>query len=187
MKLTMTPKPKPEADLARLLGARIRVARVPREGRPLRIEADPEAREAIATRLGVLGVDRFAAGIVVAPFRGGLRVTGELDAVVRQQCVVTLEPVAETVHERIDRVFLEQASATDAHVFVDPEAEDEPDWFDGEVLDLSPLLMETLALCLDPYPRAPGARLEQAPSDLERAEASPFAALKSLKRPSPQR
>lgn len=180
-------KPTPEPDLARLLGTRVRIAQVPRQGRQVRIEADPEARQAIASRLGILGVDRFTASLAVTTFRGGLRVGGELDATVRQQCVITLEPVEEAVHEPVDRVFLERPATAEAHVFVDPEAEDEPDWFDGDTLDLAPLLMETLALALDPYPRAPGARLEEARAGPEAAEPSPFAALKSLKRQSSQR
>jgi len=179
-------KPTPEADLSTLLGTRVRLARVPPAGRKVRIEADAEALEAIASRLGILGVDRFTAAINVAPFRGGLRVSGELDAAVRQQCVITLEPVDASVHETIDRVFLEGPDTAQKHVLVDPEAEDEPDWFDGEVLDFAPLLIETLSLALDPYPRAPGARLEEAPAGPDADRTSPFAALKALKPRSPQ-
>ena len=47
-----------------------------------------------------------------------------------------------------------------AEVFVDLEGDDMPDHFEGHEADLSDLIVETLALAIDPYPRAPDASLE---------------------------
>lgn len=171
----------PESNLTSLLPARVRVARLTGAGRTVAFSADAEARVVLAERLGILGVDALEVELSVTPFRGGFRVAGRLKADVRQQCVVTLEPVPESIDEPIDRVFLPGAEPeTGAEVYLDPEAEDEPDWFEGEYLDLVPLIVETLSLALDPYPRAPGAEMEAADAG-QAAEESPFSALKRLK------
>ncbi|MEX0627918.1 MAG: DUF177 domain-containing protein [Cucumibacter sp.] len=177
----------PEASLSSLLGARIRIGGLRGEARALDIEADAGARQAVAAELGILGIDGLAANLSVTPFRGGVRVTGRVNADLHQQCVVTLEPVAERIGEPVDRVFLPAEGATGEHrgggeVFVDPEADDEPDWFEGEWLDLGPLIVETLSLALNPYPRAPGATLVPVGAGEGAGDVSPFAALKRLKR-----
>jgi uncharacterized metal-binding protein YceD (DUF177 family) len=64
-------------------------------------------------------------------------------------------------------------------VFVDLD-DDVPDHFEGNEVNLSELIIETLALALDPYPRAEGASLDQLGVKLEDDEVSPFAGLKSL-------
>jgi hypothetical protein len=65
---------------------------------------------------------------------------------------------------------------------VDLEGEDLPDHFDGPEADLSDLVVETLALAVDPYPRRDGESL----TDLGLADPadepeSPFDKLKALK------
>jgi uncharacterized metal-binding protein YceD (DUF177 family) len=114
-----------------------------------------------------------------------MRVAGILDAVTVQPCVVTFVPVRQVMHEPIDRIFLPAAEApktSPAHpeVFVDLEGDDPPDYFEGYEIDLSEAIVETVALALDPYPRAEGASLEDAGLPPDEPEASPFATLKSL-------
>ena len=67
-------------------------------------------------------------------------------------------------------------------MFVDVEGEDEPDYFEGPEADLSELIIETLSLAIDPYPRAPGVVLDTEDADDEEETASPFAALKGLRK-----
>ena len=63
----------------------------------------------------------------------------------------------------------------------DLEDDDFPDHIDGPEVDLSALLVETLALAIDPYPRLPEESLDSI-GQLERNLASgPFAALAKLK------
>ena len=69
----------------------------------------------------------------------------------------------------------------DAEVFVDLEGEDIPDHFDGNEADLSDLIVETIALGIDPYPRAPGESIDSLGLPQAEAEIHPFAALKKLK------
>ena len=65
-------------------------------------------------------------------------------------------------------------------MFVDLESDEMPDYFEGHEVDLSEAIIETVALALDPYPRAEGAELETPEEPSIEEEISPFAGLKSL-------
>jgi len=166
-------------------GASIRLDSMPVAGRDIDITVDRAEREAIAAQIGVTAVDRLQVKLHAVRFRGGIRVTGQLKALVVQPSVVSLEPVTEDIAEVVDRIFLpggEKAFAgkADAEVFVDLEGDDMPDHFEGNEADLSDLIIETLALGIDPYPRLEGESLGIA-GDEDDEDDSPFAGLKALK------
>jgi uncharacterized metal-binding protein YceD (DUF177 family) len=168
-----------------LLEASVRIDNLPPDGRDLDVIATDEQREAIARQLGISALERLEARVKVTRFRGGLRAHGRLEAVTIQPCVVTFEPVRQLMDEEIDRIYLpaaEQPKSATAHpeVFVDLDSDDLPDYFEGHEVDLSDAIVETVALALDPYPRAPGAAVEAAGLAAEDNEISPFAGLKSL-------
>lgn len=165
--------------------ASIRLDSMPTAGRDIDITAERETREAIAAQLEVTAVDRLQVKLRAARFRGGIRVTGQLKALVVQPSVVSLEPVTQEIGEPVDRIFLpggEKAFAgkADAEVFVDLDGDDVPDHFEGNEADLSDLIVETLALSIDPYPRLEGESIGIA-GDEDDEEDSPFASLKALK------
>lgn len=165
--------------------ASIRLDSMPIAGRDIDITVEREAREAIAAQLEVTAVDRLQVKLHAVKFRGGIRVTGQLKALVVQPSVVSLEPVTQEIGEPVDRIFLpggEKAFAgkADAEVFVDLEGDDVPDHFEGNEADLSDLIVETLALSIDPYPRLDGESIGIA-GDEDDEEDSPFAGLKALK------
>jgi uncharacterized metal-binding protein YceD (DUF177 family) len=167
----------------RLLDAAIRLDSMPAAGRDIVLDAPAEERETVASYLGVLAVEMLGARLHAVKFRGGMRVTGRIEARVVQRSVVSLEPVTQSVSEPVDRIFLpgaEKAFAgqANAEIFVDLEGEDVPDYFDGHEADLTDLVLETLSLALDPYPRAAGEAAELPP---EESPDSPFAALRKLK------
>lgn len=168
------------------LDASLRVDNMPAIGRDISVEADETQRAAIADLLGISAVEKLSAQMKAVKFRGGIRVEGRLKARTVQPCGVTFEPVAQEIDEPIDRVFLPdvnevQHAAPGAEIFVDLDADDPPDPLDGPELDLSPLVIETLALALDPYPRAPGASLQAAGIVPVDDKVSPFAVLNVLK------
>src|SRR5690606_13304730 len=73
----------------------VHVARLPKKGTTVAIEADAEQRAALADVHGLRAVDRFVATLEVVPWKqGGVRVAGRVTADIVQDCVVTLEPVA---------------------------------------------------------------------------------------------
>ncbi|MCS6758688.1 MAG: DUF177 domain-containing protein, partial [Candidatus Devosia euplotis] len=100
--------------------------------------------------------------------------------------VVSFEPVVQDIDEAIDRVFLSQSSdnvpTPDSEVFVNLEDDDFPDHADGPEVDLSALLIETIALAIDPYPRRPGESLETLGLDVDGEASGPFATLTKLKK-----
>lgn len=170
----------------RLHDASIRLDSMPVAGRDVSVSPSAEERAAIAAQLGIGAVDALEVKLHAVKFRGGMRVTGRLAAEVTQASVVTLEPLKQQIVEPIDRIFLpggekNYAGPANAEIFVDLEGDDVPDHFEGNEADLSELIVETLALAVDLYPREPDASLEDVGYKPDVDEASPFAALKALK------
>lgn len=166
--------------------ASIRLDSMPVAGREVDVSPTADERAAIAAQLGLSSVDRLEVKLHAVKFRGGIRVTGRLTGQVTQPSVVTLEPLTQEIAEPIDRIFLPTgekpyAGPAGAEVFVDLDGDDVPDHFDGNEADLSDLIVETLALAVELYPREPGASLEDAGFKPDLDTTSPFAALKALK------
>lgn len=158
--------------------------------RPLPFDLAPEPSEkpAIARFLGLEGLRALRFRGELMPAAGdGWRVEGRLTAELVQSCVVTLAPVVQTIDEAVARNYVpEEDWQLPAEIDLDPEAEDDPDPF-GATIDPGHLAIESLALVLDPYPRAKGvppARFQAAPpgtAPLEDADLKPFAGLAVLK------
>ena len=172
-----------------ILDAVIRIDRLPTSGRDVEVTPDAAALLAMAEILKISAVERFHATLTAVPLRGGIRVQGNLTARIVQASVVTFEPVSQDIDEPVDRVFLPGTEkprnpAPGAEIFVDLDDDDFPDHIDGPEVDLSALLLETLALAIDPYPRLPGENLATLGIDGPELEEGPFARLKALKTPS---
>ncbi len=169
-----------------IFDAIVRIDKLPSAGRSLAVDANEAERAAIAEAMNIVSVERFVANLTIAPIRGGLRALGHLDAAVTQASIVSFEPVPEIISEAIDRVFLHgprdhQPPAPGSEIFIDLEDDDFPDHIDGPEVDLSALLLETLALALSPYPRREGEALDTLGVGANEPEAGPFAGLASLK------
>lgn len=169
------------------LDARVRVDKILPAGRPITIAADAEQREMLAIRFKVEAINSFSADLLATRFKGGIRAAGRVRGEIVQPCVVTGEPVAQTINEPIDRIFLPGHDAASearagAEIFVNLEDDDLPDYFEGEEIDLGDLATEIFALAIDLYPRAPGAELTPEAAGDDPALLSPFAALKALKK-----
>jgi len=175
-------------DILRIHDASIRLDSMPPAGRELRLSVGQDERAQIAALLAITDVETLEVSLHAVKFRGGMRVTGRLTAAIVQPSVVTLEPVRQEISEPVDRVFLpggdkQHAATANAEIFVDLEGEDVPDHFEGPEADLSGLIIETLALAIDPYPRAEGESIDSLGLARPDEDESPFAALKSLKNP----
>lgn len=149
------------------------------------IEATSAECRALAERLGLVAVETLAASVTLEARGGGklVVVKGTLQAALTQTCVVTLEPLPRTVAETFTERLAVAAEAGDgAVVDIDPEAEDEPEPIEGDSIDIGELVVQHLALALDPYPRAEGASVDaEAMSAGEAADDGPFAELARLK------
>jgi uncharacterized metal-binding protein YceD (DUF177 family) len=150
------------------------------------IEATPAECAALAERLDLIALDGLAATLRLRRLPGGLiRVSGRFAAEVVQSCVVTLVPVpahcAATFSMRFGEIAMPE---TLREIEVEAEGEDEPEPVEGGEIDLGEAVVQQLAVSLEPYPRAPGAMLPEAPPDAEEeagaAGVNPFAVLAKL-------
>lgn len=153
------------------------------------IVAAEAERAAIAAAFNLISVDSLSAELDVRRSGAGLIVVdGVLRADVVHACVVSLDPAPQRIDETF-HVTLAPAGSKEAppepkpgaEVMVDPEA-DQPEVVAGPTIDLGGLALEHFSLALDPYPRAPGAKLPAEPEiGTDEPAQSPFAALAALK------
>jgi hypothetical protein len=159
-------------------------------GRHFDLVADADIRAAVARVADLRELPRLQASFDVTRYGSdGLHVTGRVSATVGQNCVVTLEPLANEVDEAVDLVFAPPSAVRHKAAAAYDDAEDEserpkrswngPEPLVGGVVDLGALTTEFLILGLDPYPRKPGAVFEP-PQDVK-PDPGPFAALSGLK------
>ncbi|WP_306262599.1 DUF177 domain-containing protein [Pararhizobium sp. IMCC21322] len=159
------------------------------------IKPDKADHAAIADALNVLAVHDLNATLRLHRTKNSIRVRGHVDAVVEQSCVVTLEPVRQSLMEEVDRTFVANRSDFDTvfakmsanrATMIDPDEVDPPEIVENGRLDLAAIALEHVIIGIDLYPRAPGADLsevdapKQVQIDVEERE-SPFAALAKLK------
>jgi uncharacterized metal-binding protein YceD (DUF177 family) len=149
----------------------------------LAIEASAPERAAIAARLGILAIDKLKSDLQIMPEgQDGIVVSGVISAAVVQNCVVSLEPLEAAIAEPFAVHFAGPGAAPQGpEEDVDLEAPDPPESLPASgVIPLGELIIQHLALALDPYPRKPGAHFvhhDEAGATPE----SPFAKLAALK------
>lgn len=161
----------------------ITISDLPPQGKEYELVPDLAARAELAEQAGVLAVPKLIAKLDVRPQgKAGAEVRGLLQATVRQNCVVTLEPFDNYIEERISLLFEPaEAIAVRGPVSEEIAGDDPPEPIVGGVIDLAALVAEFLTLSVDPYPRKPGAEFRAPAEEDEGKEASPFAALAKLK------
>ncbi len=148
--------------------------------------ASAEERAALARRFGLLALDRLEAHLRLD--RGGeslIRVTGRFEAEVTQACVVSLEPVHSHLEEAFSVLYTLAPEPAEHDLVIDPETEEPPEPAGPKGIDLGEAVAQQLALALDPYPRASGAKLAAIAANEASGgpeENYPFAVLKTLKR-----
>lgn len=150
---------------------------VPAGGQSFLLIASAGERAALAERFGLLDLLSLTGELQLRPAaEGRVLVTGRLVAEVEQACVVSLEPVRQRVEEEIAWRLLPDGMEPS-------DGDDDPDDIpaEGGAVDLGEALAQQLSLALDPYPRAPGAKLPPEAGDGDAH--GPFAALAKLKRP----
>lgn len=160
----------------------IDVAGLPGEGLDLAFRADPAALARIAAHAGIPAVKELRAEGHIRPIGAGIEVRLRLQADVIQSCVVTLEPVPGRIDEPVLRRYIRDLESPHVAVEIVPHEEEPDEPLEGDTIDLGPVLAEELVLALDPYPRAPGAKLTEADRQAGE-ETSPFAVLERLKEP----
>lgn len=159
----------------------VQPAALPADGQAVTYAPGPEDLTALASALDIRAVKKLSLTGHLLPWgESGAVFEGRLRSAVVQACVVTLEPVASDIDLEVKRLFgpNDRSAVPGTEIEIDPEAEI-VDPLPEEGIDLRALVLEELALALDPYPRAPGAALapEAATSG---SVISPFDALQDL-------
>ena len=184
---------EPRAEFSRSpISRAVTVSTLPTTGFPVRIDATETERAGLAEAHALSSVESFHADLELKRWRkDGVRMRGTIRAKIVQECIVTLEPVVSDLDIPVDAVFLPEDSPLrrplddDGALIVDPEGPDIPETFEGGTIDVGAIAEEFLELAFDPYPRAPGAELDEASSKDddggEDARDNPFARLAALR------
>jgi uncharacterized metal-binding protein YceD (DUF177 family) len=159
----------------------VRLEELSPHARSYEIEAGEAERAALARRFGLESIGRLQAAVGLRSETAGRRVrlTAHFEADVVQSCVVTLDPVPAQLRGDFEVLYDRTAAPAGREVVVDSGDVDVVP-LEGNTIDIGEAVAEELALSLDPYPRAPGARIE-GPGPAQDADHRPFEILARLK------
>ena len=177
-----------EADRA-VLSRTVRVDDI-RDGASGEIAVTKTEMDAIAGMLDLVALEGLTFNYRLDHGGGGrVHLTGRLHANVTQTCVVSLDPVEANLDVPVEVEFWPVSLIDELE-----RSTEEPgnpgllDWPEAVVdgrIDLGPVIYETLATALEPYPKQEGVSFDwsQGPSEeAGSAKSGPFAALAALKR-----
>ena len=163
----------------------VRIDTIGEGGRTIAVEADEVERAALAVRFGLLALDRLAAEIGLRREGDTIFAQGRIEAAVVQSCVASGTAVPAKLDEAFALRLLPEGDDAAEEIELDADEVDTVSYSGGAVA-LGEMTAETLALSLEPFPRAPDAdavlKAAGVLSEDEAREANgPFAALKGLK------
>ncbi len=177
----------------------VNVARLPKLGMVIKLtlqDIDAAQRTALTNHLSLVGIEKLEAQLRFRHWaKDGVQVEGEFTSDLQSQCPVSLQPVTQSLDGEFNAKFVPTTSKLakprlndDGEMILDFDADDVPDIFEGNQLDAWMILLEYLALEIDPFARAQNVELDQSFTDDtdiladENAPPSPFAVLESLKK-----
>jgi uncharacterized metal-binding protein YceD (DUF177 family) len=149
------------------------------------IEAASDERERLASRFDLVALDRLTATVTLRRQKGEIvLLEAEFEAWFTQDCVITLEPVTDTVLGSFSLLYgpIDEATAQ-----TEPGADDpvfEP--LTGGAIDIGEAVAQELSLALPEFPRHPDAASDPAIGTVEPAPGPvdpAFAALARLRKP----
>jgi uncharacterized metal-binding protein YceD (DUF177 family) len=150
--------------------------------RVVTIEADEAERAALAMRFGLIQIDALAVTAELVREGDAVVASGKLRATVVQACVASGDPVPAVIAEDFALRFLPEAEVDAAEEIELHENDLDLISYEGSAVDLGEAAAQTLALALDPFPRAPDAEEKlRAAGVIGEEDAGPFAALKALR------
>lgn len=158
--MSQIPQKEPKSEIERVVD----LDRMGPGGAALEIVASDSERAALAKRFGFLGLPALSARVTVDRRLGGqIVVEGRLRGRVVQACVLTLDPVNQDLDDAFRIVFkkdlADDRDPENGEAVLSAQA-DAPEPLSGNLLDVGEIVAEQLSLTADPYPRRPGAKLE---------------------------
>lgn len=162
----------------------VRIDTLGEGNRSIAIEADEGERAALATRFGLISLVALTAEAELRREGDVIIAEGRLRATAEQACVASGAPVPASVDEPFSLRFVPEGELEEG-VEIELDAND---WdtidYSGGAIDLGEAAAETLALSLDPFPRAADADAilrEAGVLSEDEVVTGPFAALQGLK------
>lgn len=150
---------------------------------PLTLTATDTERAALATRFGLVRLDRMEATVTLQADGDVVTANGRLAADWVQPCAVSGEDLAQRSDARVTFRFVPTGTpfAPDAEIELSEGDCDEIE-YSGMHFDLGEALAQSLALAIDPFATGPEAEAaRQAAGILSEGASGPFAALGALK------
>jgi uncharacterized metal-binding protein YceD (DUF177 family) len=146
------------------------------------VEATADECTALARRFGLIALDRLDARLHIAPEENSWLVTGTLSADLAQPCVATGVPVPAHVEAPFSVRFVRDLDSSEAEEIELSDEDCDLIALEGEKIDMGETVAQSLALALNPFPRATDADVAlRKLGVLSEEDAGPFAALKGLK------
>lgn len=146
------------------------------------ITASEAECDALAARYSLLSLDALSAQLTIRQEIGGeIIVEGRLHAELVQACVVTLEPVRDTLEATFDQRYTVHSVDIEDDLEIGPDDMEPPEPVIGDSIDLGELVAQYLFLSINPYPRAPEAEAQSAEIASKTEDEGPFAALAQLR------
>ena len=148
---------------------------------PVKLEAAPEERAALARRFGVITVERLEAAVTLERVGDDVMAQGRLTAAIVQSCAVTGDDLAVAIDEPLAFRFVPESSVEAEEIELDSGDLDEIP-YSGTTLELGEAVAQSLALAIDPFATGPEAdRVRKEAGLQDEAASGPFAALAALK------
>lgn len=136
---------------------------IEKEPRAYSVRATSDELKAVAERFGLLAAESLEADITVQAKghdgNAGIFIAGEVRAKVIQKCIVSLDPVPETISTPLELLLVspEVADKMDADEnYLDADAP-EYDALEGPDVAVGDIVAQTVAVSMNPYPRAENA------------------------------
>jgi uncharacterized metal-binding protein YceD (DUF177 family) len=161
---------------------RVSLARLGSEPFRQHIAANEAERTALARRFELVSLDQLDAEVeLVREPAGTILLSATFEAAFAQECIVTLDSVAEQVSERFQLRYGSAEAEDEA-----PAGDDDPAFepLENDIIDIGEAVAQEFSLALPPFPRAADAVVEIGASEGD--DDSPFAALAKFRRSEPQ-
>jgi hypothetical protein len=143
------------------------------------IEATADERERLAARFDLVALDRLSATVTLRRQPGEIiLLEADFEAAFKQNCVITLEPVSDTVLGSFSLLY---GPAEEPGAELEPGPDDPVfEALTGDAIDIGEAVAQELSLVLPEFPRDPDAMVDAAAA-VEPVD-SAFAALARLRK-----
>lgn len=151
------------------LNVSVSVVNLTPRGKKVTFEADKEACELLVRNHAIHKLNHFSFDVHLTPYnKVGVKMHGTLKAEFEQLCVVSLEPIEQSIEEEMTVFFLPEGALEqnnkdfrNKEIIVDLEETDEPEIFSGNTINIGKIAEEFFELAIPVYPRSDKAVIEE--------------------------